>query len=77
MAPGLVVEGFNVIEYIGTGQSAGFIDPFSDVFFFQRTEERLRYRIIPAAATPAYTRCEVIRPAEALPVVTTVQITFN
>lgn len=45
MPPGPVVEHFNVIEDIRPGQSAGFVDPFSDALFFQRTEERLGHRI--------------------------------
>lgn len=34
VAPDPVVEDFNVIEDIGPGQIPGFVDPFSDVFFF-------------------------------------------
>ena len=45
MAPGPVVEHFNVIEDIGPGQIPGFIDAFSDPLFFQRTEERFGHRI--------------------------------
>lgn len=48
VAPGPVVEDFNVIEDIGPGHVPGFIDTFSDPFFFQRTEERFCHRIIPA-----------------------------
>ena len=72
MAPGPVVEHFNVIEDIGPGQIPGFIDAFSDPLFFQRTEERFGHRIIPAVATPAHARCQVIGPTEPLPVVTAV-----
>ena len=53
MAPGPVVEHFNVIEDIRPGQIPGFIYAFSDPFFFQRTEERFGHRIIPAVATRA------------------------
>ena len=35
VTPGPVVEHFNVIEDIGPGQIPGFIDAFSDPFFFQ------------------------------------------
>ncbi len=45
VAAGPVIEDFNVIEDIGPGQIPGFIDAFSDPFFFQRTEERFGYRI--------------------------------
>ena len=72
MAPGPVIEDFNVIEYIRPGQTPGFIYAFSDPFFFQRTEERFGHRIILAIATPAHARRQVIGPAEALPVVTAV-----
>lgn len=34
VAPGPVVEHFNVIEDIGPGQIPGFIDAFSDPLFF-------------------------------------------
>ena len=72
MAPGPVVEHFNVIEDIRPGQSLGFIYAFSDPFFFQLTEERFGHRIIQAVATPAHARRQVIGPVEALPVVTAV-----
>lgn len=72
VAPGPVVEHFNVIEDIRTGLIPGFVDPFSDALFFQRTEERFGHRIIPAAATSAHTEGQVVGPAEALPVVTAV-----
>jgi len=35
VTPGPVVEHFNVIEDIRPGQIPGFIDTFSDPFFFQ------------------------------------------
>ena len=63
--PGPVVEHFNV-----PGQNPDFIDTFSDPFYFQRTEERFGHRIISVLSTAAQTRCQVIGPAEALPVVT-------
>lgn len=69
VAPGPVVEHFDVIEDIRPGQIPGFIDTFSDPLFFQRTEERFGHGIILTVATPAYARCQVIGPAEALPVV--------
>jgi hypothetical protein len=36
VAPGPVIEDFNVIEDIGPGQIPGFIDAFSDPFFWLR-----------------------------------------
>lgn len=60
VASGPVVEDFNVIEDIGPGQSLGFIDTFSDALFFQGTEERFGHRIIPAVATPAHARGQVV-----------------
>ena len=77
MAPGPIVEHFNVIEDIRPGQIPGFIYAFSDPFFFQRTEERFGHRIIPAVATPAHARRQVIGPVEALPVVTAVLTTLT
>jgi hypothetical protein len=72
VAPGPVIEDFNVIEYIGPGQIPGFIDAFTDPFFFKRTEERFGHRIISAVATPAHTGCQIIGPTEPLPVVAAV-----
>lgn len=45
MAPGPVVKHFNVIKGIRPGQIPGFIDAFSDPFFYQRNEELLGHRI--------------------------------
>ncbi|CAE1144066.1 protein of unknown function [Serratia sp. Tan611] len=45
VAPGPVIEDFNVIEDIGPGQIPGFVYSLSDAFFFQRTEERFGHRI--------------------------------
>lgn len=55
VAQGPVVEHFNVIEDIRTGQIPGFVDPFSNALFFQQTEERFGHHIIPAVATPTHT----------------------
>lgn len=55
VAPRPVIEHFNVIEDIRPGQIPGFIDTFSEPFFFQRTEDRFGHCIIPAVATPAPT----------------------
>ncbi len=72
VAPGPVVEHFNVIEDIRPGQISSFIDAFSDTLFFQRTEERFGYGIIPTVTTPAHARYQVVGPAEALPVIAAV-----
>ena len=72
MAPGPVVEHLNVIEDIRPCQIPGFVYSLPDAFFFQRTEERFGHRIIPAVATTAHTRCQIIGPAETLPVVAAV-----
>jgi len=50
VASGPVVEHFYVIEDIRPGHIPSYIDVFPDPFFFQRTEERLSHRIIPAVA---------------------------
>lgn len=34
-----VVKHFDVIEYISPGQVSGFVDPFTDEFFFQAAEK--------------------------------------
>ena len=71
MAPGPVIEDFNVIED-PPGPDPCFIYAFSDPVFFQRTEERFGHRIMPAVATPSQARRQVIGPVEALPVVNAV-----
>ena len=76
MASDPVIERFNVIEDISAGQITSFVDPFSDALFFQRTEERFGNRI-PAVATSAHTWCQVVGPAETLPVVTTILATLD
>lgn len=40
-----IVEHFNVIEDISPNQIPGFIDAFSDAFFFLRAEELFGYRV--------------------------------
>lgn len=72
----LVVGHFNIIEDICSGQILGFVDPFPDTLFFQRTEERFGHHIILAVAIPAYSECQIIGPAETLPVVAAVLATL-
>ena len=48
VATSTVVEHFNVIEDIGSGQIAGFVVALADAFFFQAAEERLRDGVVPA-----------------------------
>lgn len=72
VAPCSVVEHFNIIEDIGSGQIPGFVYSLPDAFFFQRIEERFGHRIIPAVATQAHARGQVIGSTEALPVVAAV-----
>ncbi len=67
VAPGLVMKDFNVIEDIRPGQIPGFVYSLPDAFFFKRAEERFGHRFIPAIATRAHARRQVIGPAEALP----------
>ena len=50
----LIIKDFDVIEDIGSSQITGFIDPFSDSFFFQATEEGFSNRIIPTVTSPAH-----------------------
>ena len=45
MAPGPVIEDFNVIEDIRPGQIPGFVYSLPDAPFFQRTDERFGHRI--------------------------------
>lgn len=76
VAPGPFVEHFNVIEYIPPCKIPGFVDPLSDTFFFQCTEELFGHRIILAISTLAHGQSQVIDQAEAMPVVTTILATL-
>lgn len=72
MAPDPIIEHVNIIENTRPSQISSFIDAFSDTLFFQRTEERFGYGIIPTVTTPAHARYQVVGPAEALPVIAAV-----
>lgn len=39
MTAGSIVEHLDVVEDIGSGELAGFVDSFLDPFLFQRAEE--------------------------------------
>ncbi|BDD49209.1 hypothetical protein PDTA9734_06960 [Phytobacter diazotrophicus] len=72
MTPGPVVEDFNVIEDIGPGQIPGFIDTFSDPFFFSELKNDSATALSQQLPRRLMLGAVVIGPAEALPVVTAV-----
>ena len=69
MATGAIVEGFDVIEDVGTGEVAGFVDALSYAFFLQAAEEGFGDRIVPAIAAPTHAGLEIVRSTEARPIV--------
>lgn len=72
MAPCPIVEDFDVIEDVGTGQVAGFVDALANAFLFQAAEEGLSHGIVPAVAAPTHARLQTVRLAEALPIIAAV-----
>ena len=62
VAPGPIVEHFNVIEDIRPGQIPVFVYSLTNALFFQWTEEQFGHRIILAVATLVHARCQVIGP---------------
>lgn len=69
----LVVEQFDVVEYIGPLQIPRFINPLADTLLFQTAKERLRHGIIPAVSSPAHAWIQVIGFAETPPVIAVVR----
>ena len=55
-----IVEHLDVIEDIGTRQVTRFVDPLSNPLLFQRTEEGLDDRVIPAVTFSAHTGVEAV-----------------
>ncbi len=54
-----VIEHFNVIEDIGAGQIAGFVDPFTDALLFLQVEERFGTALFQQLPRD-HTRCQVL-----------------
>src|SRR5512146_2125878 len=71
-----IVEDLDVIEYISAGKISCFIDAFADTFFFQATEEGFSDCIIPTISASAHAGQQVVRTAEADPIVTAVLTTL-
>lgn len=67
-----IVEHLDVIEHIGAGELAGFVDPFFDPLLFQAAEEGFGHGIIPAVAATAHTGFQVVLRTETHPVIATV-----
>lgn len=67
-----IVEHFDVIEDIGTGQFACFVDAFLNPLFLQTAKERFDDGVVPAVTAPAHAGFEVMLSAESEPVVAAV-----
>jgi hypothetical protein len=67
-----IVEDFDVIEDIGSGQIAGLVDALSDPFLLQAAGKLFGHGIGPAAAAPTHARLQVVSGAESPPVVAAV-----
>lgn len=76
VAPGSIVKDFDVIEDVGPGQIPGFVDALTDAFLFQTAEERFGDSVIPAVATPAHARFQIVGFAESAPVIATILTTL-
>lgn len=77
VAPATMVKDFNVIEDVGARQITSFVDAFVDAFFFiQTAKEGFSDGIVPTVSAWAYTRLQIVRVAEALPVIAAVLTTL-
>ena len=72
VAAGSVVERFDVVEDIGARQIPSLVDALLDAFLLQAAEEGLGNGIVPAVASPAHARLEVVGCAESPEVVASI-----
>jgi hypothetical protein len=77
VAPFPIVKDLDVIEQIAPCLSTRSIDVPSNTFLLETAEERLRDGIVPAVASPAHARDELVRAAETLPVVVTCPVSSD
>jgi hypothetical protein len=67
VAPRSIVEGIDVVGYVGDRQFPVPVDLFLDPLFLQAAEKGLGDGIVPAVGFPAHARFKVIRAAESPP----------
>jgi len=56
VATGTILKSRDVIKNIDPSQIPGFVNMLSNALFFQRTEERLSYCVIPTVTLPTHAR---------------------
>lgn len=65
--PSAIIEQFDVLVDLGSGDLPSRVDALLDPLFFQTAKERFGHGVIPAVATPAHARLKMMRLAEAPP----------
>src|SRR5215510_8757065 len=69
MAPAAVVESFDVLEHRATGLDPGLPPAGVNQFDFERSEETLRHRVVPAVAAAAHAAPDPVQRQQLLVVV--------
>ena len=72
VASRLIVERFDVVRNIASGNFSVLVDPLLDALLLQTAEERFGDRIVPTVSPPAHAWFETVRAAEAPPIITPV-----
>src|SRR5882672_5630863 len=76
MAPRSIVERFDVLRDVSLCDLSVPVDSLLDALLLQAAEERFRNGIVPAVASTAHARLQVIGSTEAPPVITAVLTTL-
>src|SRR5262249_34787852 len=69
MAPAAVVESFDVFEHCAPGVGPGLPPAWVNQFDFERSEETLRHRVVPAVAAAAHAAPDPVQRQQLLVVV--------
>lgn len=68
----LIVERFDVVRNVCSGNFSVFVDPLLDSLLLQTAKEGFCDRVVPAVSPPAHAWFETVRLAEASPTATSV-----
>ena len=60
VSAGSIVERFDVVEDIDSGEIARFLDTSFDMLFLQTTKERLDDRVVPAVTATTHARLKFV-----------------
>lgn len=67
-----IVKDFDVVKDVRSCQITRLVDAFLDTFLFQATKEGFGDCVVPTIATSAHAGLELMRVAEALPIIASV-----